>query len=185
MHFASDNTGPTHPNILRAVMEASEGYAMPYGRDPWAEEAKARIRDTFEAPEAEIYFVATGTAANSIALGTLAEPWSAICRRRRCSGQQAVLQHCRGSADHDPRPSPGLKGTTTADYENRQDFELDRWPELRQMVNDLVNLVNSEREVPKEFKHHLFTMASVASGCTHCQSHGAFTLNAMGVPTER
>jgi len=70
-------------------------------------------------------------------------------------------------------------------YENRQEFELDHWPELRQMVNDLVNLVKGERKVPKELKHLLFTMASVASGCVHCQSHGAFSLNAMGVETER
>jgi len=70
-------------------------------------------------------------------------------------------------------------------YQNRQDFELDNWPELRTMVNDLVNLVNSERTIPKELKHLLFTMASLASGCVHCQSHGAFTLNAMGVDTSR
>jgi len=72
-----------------------------------------------------------------------------------------------------------------SDYQNRQDFELDQWPELRKMVNDLVNLVNSERTVPGELKKMLFTMASVASGCTHCQSHGAFSLNKMGVETER
>jgi alkylhydroperoxidase family enzyme len=70
-------------------------------------------------------------------------------------------------------------------YENRQDFELDNWPELRVMVNDLVNLVNSERTIQKELKRLLFTMASLASGCTHCQSHGAFNLKAMGVETER
>ncbi|MEM8591579.1 MAG: beta-eliminating lyase-related protein [Pseudomonadota bacterium] len=78
MHFASDNTGPTHPKVLEAVVKSSDGYALPYGRDPWAEEAIAKIRDTFEAPEAAVYFVATGTGANSMALGTLAEPWSAI-----------------------------------------------------------------------------------------------------------
>lgn len=72
-----------------------------------------------------------------------------------------------------------------SEYENRQEFELGHWPELRQMVNDLANLVYSERQIPKEFKSMLFTMASVASGCTHCQSHGAFTLNRMGVETER
>lgn len=70
-------------------------------------------------------------------------------------------------------------------YENRQNFELDHWPELRQKVNELVNLVHSERGVPQELKSMLFTMASVASGCTHCQSHGAFSLNRMGVETER
>ena len=70
-------------------------------------------------------------------------------------------------------------------YEDRQEFELQHWPELRQMVNDLANLVYTERGIPKELKSMLFTMASVASGCTHCQSHGAFTLNRMGVETER
>ncbi|MEM6896727.1 MAG: beta-eliminating lyase-related protein [Pseudomonadota bacterium] len=83
MHFASDNTGPTHPDILNAVIEASEGYAMPYGRDPWAAEAEAQLREVFEAPEASVYLVATGTGGNSLALGTLAAPWSAIfCHER-------------------------------------------------------------------------------------------------------
>lgn len=70
-------------------------------------------------------------------------------------------------------------------YENRQDFELEHWPELRAMVNDLANLVYSERGIKKDFKSMLFTMASLSSGCTHCQSHGAFTLNRMGVETDR
>lgn len=83
MHFASDNAGPTHPKILEAVIEASSGYAMPYGADRWAEAAKAEIRETFEAPEAEIFFIATGTATNSMILGALAAPWSAIfCHER-------------------------------------------------------------------------------------------------------
>lgn len=71
------------------------------------------------------------------------------------------------------------------DYENRQDFELAIWPELRQMVNELASLVYSERTVPKQLKVEVFTMASLASGCTHCQSHGALRLNMLGVDTER
>lgn len=54
-----------------------------------------------------------------------------------------------------------------AGYNNRQEFELDHWPELRGMVNDLANLVYSERTVPTELKKLLFTMASQASGCMH------------------
>ncbi|NNC80572.1 MAG: carboxymuconolactone decarboxylase family protein [Acidimicrobiales bacterium] len=72
-----------------------------------------------------------------------------------------------------------------SEYQDREGFELDQWPEMRTMVNDLVNLVHSERNVSQQLKRELFTMASVASGCTHCQSHGAFSLNAMGVDTER
>jgi len=70
-------------------------------------------------------------------------------------------------------------------YANRQDFELAQWSELRQKVNELADLVYSGRTISSEFKTMLFTMASVASGCTHCQSHGAFSLNRLGVETER
>lgn len=72
-----------------------------------------------------------------------------------------------------------------SDYQDRQGFELDQWPEMRQMVNNLASLVYTDRTIPKEFKSMLFTMASLASGCTHCQSHGAYALNGMGVETER
>lgn len=52
-------------------------------------------------------------------------------------------------------------------YTNRQDFELDNWPELRKMVNDLANLVYSERTIPTELKKLLFTMASQSNGSLH------------------
>ncbi len=54
-----------------------------------------------------------------------------------------------------------------AEYHDRQDFELENWPELRQMVNDLANLVYSERTVPTELKKLLFTMASQSNGSLH------------------
>lgn len=70
-------------------------------------------------------------------------------------------------------------------YQDRQGFELSQWPEMRQMVNDLATLVYSERTITSQLKSELFTMASLASGCTHCQSHGAYGLSLMGVETER
>ncbi|MEL7343990.1 MAG: beta-eliminating lyase-related protein [Pseudomonadota bacterium] len=78
MHLASDNTGPAHPKVLEALMAANDAYAMPYGAEAAMEGVRARIRDIFEAPEAAVYLVATGTAANSIALATLAQPWETI-----------------------------------------------------------------------------------------------------------
>ncbi len=71
------------------------------------------------------------------------------------------------------------------DYENRQDFELAQWPELRAEVNQLADLVYSDRRISRQFKYELFTMASLASGCRHCQSHGAYHLSLSGVETER
>ena len=78
MNFASDNTGPAHPDVMAALMRANEGYAQPYGHDDWMPGVIARIREIFEAPEAEVFLVATGTAANSLALACLVEPWQAI-----------------------------------------------------------------------------------------------------------
>ena len=43
----------------------------------------------------------------------------------------------------------------------------------------------SERSLGQELKQLMFTMVSLASGCQHCQSHGAFHLNALGVDRER
>jgi len=78
MYFASDNAGPVHPRVMAALTAANDGYAMPYGADELMTGARARIREVFEAPEAAVYLVATGTAANSLALATLAEPFPTV-----------------------------------------------------------------------------------------------------------
>ena len=78
MNFASDNAGPVHPRVMSALIDANEGHAPAYGADRWTEAATARVREVFEAPEAAVHLVATGTAANSLALSTLAKPWDAI-----------------------------------------------------------------------------------------------------------
>jgi threonine aldolase len=78
MNFASDNTGPVHPKVMEALLRANEGYAMPYGSDALSRQVADRIREVFEAPEAAVYLVATGTAANSLILATMTKPWSTI-----------------------------------------------------------------------------------------------------------
>ena len=78
MYFASDNSGPVHPNVLEALTEANTGYAMGYGADAQMEMLRDRLRDAFEAPEAAVYLVATGTAANALALATLSQPYQTV-----------------------------------------------------------------------------------------------------------
>ncbi|HSG54115.1 MAG TPA: beta-eliminating lyase-related protein [Paracoccaceae bacterium] len=78
MFFASDNAGPAHPQVMQALVDANQGFAMPYGNDPIMADVRARLREIFEAPEAAIYLVATGTAANSLALATLGQPWQTV-----------------------------------------------------------------------------------------------------------
>ncbi len=78
MFFASDNTGPVHPRIMDALLQANEGYAMPYGDDGLMVQATKEVRRVFEAPDAAVYLVATGTAANSLILATLSQPWQTV-----------------------------------------------------------------------------------------------------------
>jgi threonine aldolase len=78
MFFASDNSGPVHPQVLALLADANDGYAMPYGADPLMDEARQHIRDIFEAPDAAVYLVATGTAANSLALASVMQPWQTV-----------------------------------------------------------------------------------------------------------
>ena len=78
MHFASDNSGPAHPKVIEAVVRANEGYAMPYGAEAAMDRVRARIREIFDAPEAAVYLVATGTATNCLLLATMAKPWQLI-----------------------------------------------------------------------------------------------------------
>jgi len=78
MFFASDNAGPVHPQIMARLTDDNTGYAMPYGADPIMDEVRQQIRDIFEAPEAAVYLVATGTAANALGLACYTQPWQTI-----------------------------------------------------------------------------------------------------------
>ena len=78
MHFASDNTSGSPPQIMAALMRANDGYAMGYGNDIWMTRVRDQLREVFEAPEAAVYLVATGTAANALACAIACPPWGAV-----------------------------------------------------------------------------------------------------------
>jgi threonine aldolase len=82
MFFASDNTSGAPPEVMQALLRANEGFARSYGGDDIMARVTAQIRALFEAPEAQVHLVATGTAANALALATLTDPWGAVfCHR--------------------------------------------------------------------------------------------------------
>ncbi|SPF79729.1 threonine aldolase family protein [Pseudoprimorskyibacter insulae] len=78
MFFASDNSGPVPAQVLAALAEANQGYAMGYGADALMDEVRQRIRDLFEAPEAVVHLVTSGTAANVLALSSICQPFQTI-----------------------------------------------------------------------------------------------------------
>lgn len=78
MYFTSDNAGPAHPAVMEALARANTGYAAGYGNDSIMDEVRTLVRDAFEAPEAAVYLVATGTATNSLLLATMVNPWETV-----------------------------------------------------------------------------------------------------------
>ncbi|MBL6941215.1 MAG: low specificity L-threonine aldolase [Rhodospirillales bacterium] len=77
MNFSSDNITCACPEIAAAVMAANDGPAMPYGADATTGTLEQTIADLFET-RADVFLVATGTAANVLALSVLAPPYGSI-----------------------------------------------------------------------------------------------------------
>ncbi|TVP73707.1 MAG: low specificity L-threonine aldolase [Rhodobacteraceae bacterium] len=78
MFFASDNTSGLPGPIMDALIRANDGFASGYGTDAYMDGLRTKIRRLFDAPEAEMMLVTTGTAANALALATLCPPWGAV-----------------------------------------------------------------------------------------------------------
>jgi threonine aldolase len=77
LNFASDNAAGAAPEILAALVAASQGPAAAYGADPWSQRAIAQLAQVFET-NIEAFLVPTGTGANALALSALARPWEAV-----------------------------------------------------------------------------------------------------------
>lgn len=78
MHFASDNCSGVHPDIMAALLAANDGQVASYGHDRLTAQAEGRLRDLFEAPQAQVFLVASGTGANAMAISALCPPWGRI-----------------------------------------------------------------------------------------------------------
>jgi threonine aldolase len=77
--FASDNNAGICPAALGALIEANAaGHAVGYGDDLWTAKARDAIRELFDAPTAEVFFVFNGTAANALSLAQLCKPYNSV-----------------------------------------------------------------------------------------------------------
>jgi len=77
MTFASDNWAGAAPEILNAIARANEGAAAGYGGDALTKNIEARFCEIFET-DARVFLVATGGAANGLALSVLSPPYGMI-----------------------------------------------------------------------------------------------------------
>ena len=80
MRFFSDNAAPACPEVLAAIA-AANGLDTAYDGDAWSQRLNGAFSDLF-GTGVEALWVATGTAANSLALAALCPPHGAIlCHR--------------------------------------------------------------------------------------------------------
>lgn len=77
MNFSSDNAAGMSPEILAAMAAANSGKPPSYGDDPLTARVERRLAEIFE-HEVAVFPVATGTAANALALATLVPPWGTV-----------------------------------------------------------------------------------------------------------
>ena len=75
--FASDNNAGVHPEILKEIESVNAGHALGYGSDHFTENAKELFKEHL-GQDTEVYFVFTGTAANTLGLSGVTRPWNSI-----------------------------------------------------------------------------------------------------------
>ncbi len=77
MNFRSDNVTGIAPEIIAAIAAANTGDSPSYGADPITARVTRRFAEIFE-HEVAAFPLATGTAANALALATMVPPWGAV-----------------------------------------------------------------------------------------------------------
>jgi threonine aldolase len=93
-NFSSDNVAPVSPAILSALIAANEDAAPSYGADDWTTRLQRVAAEIFE-HAVQVFPVATGTAANALALAATTPPYGAIL----CDESAHIVQSECGAPD--------------------------------------------------------------------------------------
>jgi threonine aldolase len=75
--FRSDNCGRAAPELIDALVAANQGSVLGYGGDPLTAALQSRFAEVFETP-VRVFPVATGTAANALALAASSTPFGVV-----------------------------------------------------------------------------------------------------------
>jgi threonine aldolase len=81
LDFRSDNVAGAAPEVIQALIDANRGADSSYGDDAVTQRLETRLAELFE-HEVAVFTVATGSAANALALAQVTPGWGAIlCHR--------------------------------------------------------------------------------------------------------
>lgn len=78
LSFASDYTEGAHERILKRLVETNLEPQPGYGSDIYCAQAKKKIQDACECPDADIYFLAGGTQTNAVVIDAMLAPYEGV-----------------------------------------------------------------------------------------------------------
>lgn len=94
--FGSDNHASVHPAIFSALISANVNHAHSYGMDALTEQVEATVKKMFH-PQAKMFFVFNGTAANILALKSCTKSYQSVL----CSDVAHIhVDECAGPEIH-------------------------------------------------------------------------------------
>lgn len=93
--FASDNYASVCPEVMAALQDANQGHMTAYGGDHITQKATLAIQKALGAP-APLWFVGTGTAANTLALKAVLRSFESVI----CLDSAHVITHETGAPHH-------------------------------------------------------------------------------------
>ena len=137
--FASDNTAGMAPEALEALIAANQGTASGYGSDDLSRQAADAVRAFLDA-DAEVRFVASGTAANAVALAMLCRPFEAVLAHEHAHvtvDETGAPTFFSGGSGIIPLPGPSAKidPQALADHLNAPDSPHHQAPGTLSLTN--------------------------------------------------
>jgi threonine aldolase len=125
MNFNSDNIAGASPRVLQALIAANAGSEAAYANDSVTRRVEAQFSRLFER-EVTVVLVATGTAANALALAAMCPPWGAVLCHEEA---HVMLDECGAPEMFSDGAKlfgiPGLGGKITPDALSLQMSRMD------------------------------------------------------------
>lgn len=82
IYFQCDYEEGCHPEILKKLQETNMEQTVGYGKDPYCEAAKVKIKEAIGRADADIHFLVGGTQTNTTVIASILKPWQgALCAK--------------------------------------------------------------------------------------------------------
>ena len=76
--FASDYIAGAHPVIMQRLLETNMENLSGYGTDQYCAQSKEKIKQAFQCPDGEVFFLVGGTQTNQVIISTMLAPYEGV-----------------------------------------------------------------------------------------------------------